>query len=37
MRSEVITHEVVPANAERWGIEGWLRRRRVPAEEAGAR
>jgi Rps23 Pro-64 3,4-dihydroxylase Tpa1-like proline 4-hydroxylase len=27
MRSEVIAHEVLPANAERWSIAGWLRRR----------
>ena len=28
MRSEAIAHEVLPANAERWSIAGWLRRRR---------
>ena len=27
MRSEAIAHEVLPANAERWSIAGWLRRR----------
>ena len=27
MRSEVIAHEVLPANAERWSIAAWLRRR----------
>jgi SM-20-related protein len=29
MRSEAIAHEVLPANAERWSIAGWLRRRAV--------
>jgi SM-20-related protein len=35
MRSEAIPHEVLPANAERWSIAGWLRRPR-PREEGWA-
>jgi SM-20-related protein len=34
MRSEAIAHEVLPANAERWSIAGWLRRRPARAEAA---
>jgi SM-20-related protein len=35
MRSEAIAHEVLPANAERWSIAGWLRRRPARAEAEG--
>ena len=35
MRSEAIEHEVLPANAERWSIAGWLRRRPRPERVAG--
>jgi SM-20-related protein len=35
MRSDAIAHEVLPANAERWSIAGWLRRPPVRAEAGG--